>query len=57
WQKEVAEMARRHNNANILCLPARFVSLVDAVEIINIFLTTPFDGGRHEGRVNKIACS
>ena len=57
WQKDIAELARRHNNANILCLPARFVSLDDALQIIDTFLTTSFEGGRHEGRVNKIACS
>ena len=57
WQKEIAELARKHNNANILCLPARFVSLQNAFDIIDTFLNTSFEGGRHEGRVNKIACS
>jgi ribose 5-phosphate isomerase B len=57
WQREIAELARRHNNANILCLPARFVSLDDALKIIDTFLTTSFEGGRHQGRVGKIACS
>jgi ribose 5-phosphate isomerase B len=57
WQKEIAELARKHNNANMLCLPARFISLQNATDIIDTFLNTPFEGGRHEGRVNKIACS
>jgi ribose 5-phosphate isomerase B len=57
WQKEVAELARKHNNANIVCLPARFISLQIALDIIDTFLNTSFEGGRHEERVNKIACS
>jgi ribose 5-phosphate isomerase B len=56
WQKEIAELARKHNNANILCLPARFISLQNAFDIIYAFLNTSFEGGRHEGRVKKIAC-
>lgn len=56
WQKDVAELARKHNDANIVCLPARFISLPLALEIIDTFLNTPFEGGRHQGRVNKIAC-
>jgi len=57
WQKEIAELARKHNNANIVCLPARFISLQNAFDIINTFLNTSFEGGRHEVRVNKIPCS
>jgi ribose 5-phosphate isomerase B len=57
WQKEIAELARKHNNAKMLCLPARFISLNNALEIIDTFLNTSFEGGRHEGRVNKIACT
>lgn len=57
WQKEIAALARKHNNANIVCLPARFISLQNALDIIEIFLNTSFEGGRHEGRVNKITCS
>ncbi len=57
WQKEIAELVRKHNNANIVCIPARFVSLHQAIDIIDIFLKTSFEGGRHETRVNKIACS
>ena len=57
WQKEIAELARKHNNANIICLPARFISLQNAFDMIDTFLNTSFEGGRHEVRVNKIACS
>ena len=54
WSPEVAELARRHNDANILVLPARFVSEEDGVKILRTWLETPFDGGRHERRVDKI---
>ncbi len=54
WTPEVAELARRHNDANILVLPARFVSEEDADKILDTFLATPFEGGRHERRVQKI---
>ena len=54
WREEVAELSRQHNNANVLCLPARFVSLESAMKMIRIFLSTPFEGGRHSLRVNKI---
>jgi ribose 5-phosphate isomerase B len=56
WKKELAELARKHNNANVLCLPARFISLEEAKEFTDIFLSTSFEGGRHQNRVNKIAC-
>ena len=56
WQKEVAELTRRHNDANVLCLPARFISLPAALDIVDTFLNTPFEGGRHQKRVNKIFC-
>ncbi|MEJ6711107.1 MAG: ribose 5-phosphate isomerase B [Flavobacteriales bacterium] len=55
WKKEIAVLARLHNNANILTMPARFISYEQAQEITNIFLTTEFEGGRHQKRVNKIA--
>jgi len=55
WEVEIAELARRHNNANVLCLPARYISPEKAIEIVESFFGTPFDGGRHETRVNKIA--
>ncbi len=56
WTEELAELARAHNNANILCLPARFISIEVATAILNKFLQTAFEGGRHERRVNKISC-
>lgn len=54
WSPEVAELARGHNDANVLVLPARFVSDEDAVKILETWLKTPFEGGRHERRVVKI---
>ena len=54
WSPEVAELARRHNDANILALPARFLSEEQAVQILKAWLDTPFEGGRHERRVQKI---
>ena len=56
WQTEIALLSRQHNNANIICIPARFVSTPQAEEMVNVFLNTAFEGGRHEKRVNKIAC-
>ena len=57
WKKEIAELARQHNDANILTLPARFISEEEAKEMVDIFLSTAFEGGRHQGRVDKIACA
>lgn len=57
WTAEIASLARQHNNANVVALPARFISLEEAKEIVTAFLNTSFEGGRHERRVNKIACS
>lgn len=56
WSPDVAKLARLHNNANIIALPARFIALHYALEMIELFMTTPFEGGRHATRVNKIAC-
>src|SRR5690606_19108618 len=56
WLPELAKLAREHNNANILCIPARFVSEEVAAEMTKLFLETPFEGGRHANRVNKISC-
>jgi ribose 5-phosphate isomerase B len=56
WKNEIAALARQHNNANILCIPARFVSEELAKEMTNTFLTTTFEGGRHQNRVDKISC-
>ena len=55
WQTELAKLAREHNDANVLCIPARFVSESEAEEMVKIFLSTEFEGGRHQNRVNKIA--
>ena len=57
WTKEIASLAREHNNANILSIPARFTSLPQALEIVKTFLETNFEGGRHERRINKIDIS
>jgi ribose 5-phosphate isomerase B len=57
WQKDIAELARKHNNANVLCIPARFISMHSAIEIVDTFSNTAFEGGRHQERVDKIACS
>lgn len=56
WLDELGALARQHNNANVLCLPARFISLDLAKQITNTFLSTSFEGGRHQNRVNKISC-
>ena len=56
WKKEIAELSRLHNNANVVAMPARFISYEEAQNIAEAFLTTEFEGGRHERRVNKIAC-
>lgn len=54
WIKEIAELARQHNNANVISIPARYTSIPQAIEMVRIFISTPFEGGRHENRVNKI---
>jgi len=56
WDNPLASLARSHNDANILCIPARFVSIAQAKEITTLFLNTAFEGGRHANRVNKINC-
>ena len=55
WETEIAALARQHNDANVVCLPARFISIDLAKQIVDTFLTTPFEGGRHQNRVDKIA--
>ena len=57
WTKEITELTRQHNNANICCIPARFTAIQQAIQIVDIFLTTEFEGGRHQNRVNKIPIS
>ena len=54
WNKEVCKLSREHNNANILSIPARYVSIDKAIEMIEVFINTPFEGGRHLRRVEKI---
>jgi ribose 5-phosphate isomerase B len=56
WNEELAALARQHNNANVLCLPARFVSVYLGRKILDAFLSAAFEGGRHERRVGKISC-
>lgn len=56
WNKELTALAREHNDANILSLPARFISLSQALEMVKTFINTEFEGGRHERRVEKIPC-
>jgi ribose 5-phosphate isomerase B len=57
WTKEIAALARQHNDANIISIPARFTSIQQAVEMVDTFINTNFEGGRHATRVNKIACN
>lgn len=56
WGEELAKLAREHNNANVICIPARFVREGDAEKMVTLFMTTAFEGGRHSRRVDKIAC-
>ncbi|HNR19066.1 MAG TPA: ribose 5-phosphate isomerase B [Bacteroidia bacterium] len=56
WEKEISQLARQHNNANIICIPARFVAKELAQEMIDTFFATTFEGGRHQNRVAKIDC-
>jgi ribose 5-phosphate isomerase B len=56
WNKDLARLARQHNDANVICLPARFISKRLATLIVQAFLTSEFEGGRHANRVNKIGC-
>ena len=56
WNKEIVKLARQHNDANILSIPARYTSKVQALEMVKTFLNTGFEGGRHQKRVDKIPC-
>lgn len=56
WDEEIASLVRKHNDANIICIPARFVSDGLAEKMLDIFMNTPFEGGRHAARVGKISC-
>lgn len=55
WQEEITRLARQHNNANVLCLPAKFITVEEALNFVDIFLNTDFEAGRHQRRVEKIA--
>ena len=57
WESEVAKLVRQHNNANIICLPARFIALAFAKSLIEIFIATEFEGGRHATRIGKMPCA
>ncbi|MBL7759820.1 MAG: ribose 5-phosphate isomerase B [Sediminibacterium sp.] len=57
WQNDVAQLIRQHNDANMICIPARFVALPLAIQMLETFMNTPFEGGRHATRVGKIACN
>jgi len=56
WGEELASLARQHNDANVICIPARFVDETTSIKMVETFMNTAFEGGRHEGRVRKIAC-
>ena len=56
WNTELATLARSHNNANIVCIPARFITIEEATAIVDTFLATDFEGVRHANRVNKMSC-
>lgn len=57
WQNEISALARQHNDANVVCIPARFIDIALAKKIVKTFVTTEFEAGRHATRVNKIACA
>ncbi len=57
WNSEITELSRKHNNANIICIPARFTSIPQAVKMVDVFLNTEFEGGRHKRRIDKIPLS
>ena len=56
WSTEITQLSRQHNDANILSIPSRFVSEEEALDMVDIFITTPFEGGRHQKRIEKIPC-
>ena len=56
WQTDIAKLIRQHNNANIICIPARFVALASAQDMVQAFMDTAFEGGRHQNRINKMVC-
>jgi ribose 5-phosphate isomerase B len=56
WTVEISTLSRIHNDANVISIPARFIKAEVALEIVDAFISTPFEGGRHKDRINKIAC-
>ena len=56
WTKEIVALAREHNNANILSLPARFISIPQAIAMVEVYINTEFEGGRHQNRIDNIPC-
>jgi ribose 5-phosphate isomerase B len=56
WNKEISKLAKSHNNANVICLPGKFISFDEAKEILDTFFNTKFEGGRHDRRIGKISC-
>ncbi len=56
WNVEISKLARQHNDANIIALPARYIGFKEASEMVEVFISTPFEGGRHSKRVDKISC-
>jgi ribose 5-phosphate isomerase B len=57
WNNEIVELTRQHNNANVLCIPARYTAIPQAIKMVDLFLETEFEGGRHQNRVDKIPAS
>ena len=57
WTKEIVALAREHNNANVLSLPARFISIPQALAMVETYISTDFEGGRHQGRIDKMPCN
>jgi len=56
WNKDISRLAKSHNNANVICLPGRFITFEEAKEILTTFFNTSFEGGRHQNRIDKISC-
>lgn len=56
WQKEIGQLAKTHNNANVICMPGRFISFEEARDILSVFFENDFEGGRHQDRIDKISC-
>jgi ribose 5-phosphate isomerase B len=56
WSPEISKLSRQHNDANIISIPSRFVNLEQALKMVDLFISTPFEGGRHQNRIEKIPC-